>query len=86
MSLDAEKERAALVLRLYPVAKKPLHELLFEAIRLGEELTAALLCCSREYVAFWFPYVRKIDGGIELGYEPSMGFIAAALAILRAHP
>jgi len=65
-----------------PTATKPIHDLLREVMVVGAPLAAAMLSVSVEFVLSWFPYARS-DGKIEMGWEPSGGFIAAALAILR---
>lgn len=57
--------------------------LLSETERIGRDQTARLLCVSREYVDSWFPRVRWNDGKTEPGLDPSGGFTAAALAVLR---
>ena len=81
-----EEQRAALALAYCSTfrAERPIHELLREAVRLGEAKTAGLLCCHSGFVISWFPR-RLPDGRIDSGWEPSGGFIGAALAILRSN-
>lgn len=81
-----EEQRAALALAYCSTfrVEKPMHELLRETIRLGERRTAELLWCHPGFVVSWFPR-RLLDGRIDSGWEPSGGFIGAALAILRSN-
>ena len=66
---------------------KPLDDLL--ALTTDELATAPRLAVYPEFVRQWRPRPRELPDGrsiIEPGWEPSAGFIAAALAILCSHP
>lgn len=80
-----EQQRTALALQYFSTLRtlKPIHELLCETIRLGEPRTARLLGCHVGFVVSWFPR-KHPDGRIESGWEPSGGFVGAALTILRS--
>lgn len=82
MSEEIERAQTATELLQGLRAEKPIHELLRETIRLGEPMTAHLLVCDPRFIISWFPR-RLPDDRLEPGWEPSSGFIAAALAILR---
>jgi hypothetical protein len=58
-------------------------DLLLEVARLGDDKVAALLCITKEFINQWKPREHYLTKRLELGYEPSQGFIAAALSILR---
>ena len=65
---------------------KPMEELI--SLTQNEHAAARLLMCSPEFVVSWRDRKRELPNGktmIEKGWEPSAGFIAAALAILRPH-
>lgn len=53
------------------------------ALTQDEQAAAARLGCSAEYVRSWRPWEHCQTKRIETGVEPSAGFVAAALAILR---
>lgn len=59
---------------------KSYHELLRIVAEYGEETVANKLSVHREFVTSWLPRVNH-NGSIEIGIEPSAGFVAAALAI-----
>ena len=66
---------------------KPLDDLL--ALTTDEDAVAPRLWVHPAYVRQWRPRERVMPDGrvvIEQGLEPSGGFVAAALAILRASP
>lgn len=62
---------------------KPLEELV--ELTKDEIAYAPLLSVYPEFIRQWRRRERLLDGAItiESGYEPSQGFIASALAILR---
>jgi len=61
---------------------KPIDELI--SLTQDEHTTARRLCVSPEFVRSWRPRKHWQTGRIESGWEPSQGFIAVALAVLRA--
>lgn len=61
---------------------KPIEDLL--ALTTDEHAIAQRLCCTPEFVRSWRPWTHWQTGRLESGVEPSAGFVAAALAILRA--
>jgi hypothetical protein len=63
---------------------RPLDELI--ALTADEQAAARRLCCSPEFVLSWRPRRHWQTGQLEPGIEPSAGFIAAALALLRSSP
>lgn len=66
---------------------KPIEELI--ALTADEHAAAAALSVFPEFVVSWRPRERHLPDGrtiIEPGWEPSAGFVAAALAILRNKP
>jgi hypothetical protein len=62
---------------------KPIEELI--ALTTDENTSARRLGCDPEFVVQWRPRKHWQTGRIEPGWEPSAGFIAAALAILRTN-
>lgn len=80
----SEEQRAELALAYCLGKDKPIHQLLRETIKIGENRTAQLLGCYQEFVASLFPRFMP-DGRLDSGWEPSGGFIGAALAILGAN-
>lgn len=63
---------------------KPIQELI--ALTADETATAPKLCVHPNFIRQWRPRSRVLPDGrtiVEPGWEPSSGFIAAALAILR---
>ena len=82
-STDTEQRRAELALKYCASGKdKPAHELLRETIKLGEAETAAKLSVHPGFVASWFPK-QYPNNRIEPGWEPSSGFVACAVALLK---
>ena len=82
-SPDPEKQRAEIALKYCAYTKeKPIHELLRETIKLGEAATAAKLSVHPGFVASWFPK-QYPNNRIEPGWEPSSGFVACAVALLK---
>lgn len=65
---------------------KPTDELIAFVNFAGADDVARKLSVSVEFVRSWLPRQRELEDGrtiIEPGWQPSTGFIAAALAILR---
>lgn len=65
---------------------KPFDELIAEAERQGHAIVAARLAVSVEMVCSWYPRERTLPDGrtiVDTGVEPSGGFVACALALLR---
>ena len=58
---------------------KSYHELLRIVAEYGEQEVANKLSVHREFVTSWLPRVTN-NGSLEIGIEPSAGFIAAALS------
>lgn len=73
--------RGALLSAFETDAMKPLDELI--SLTQDEHAASARLGCAAEYVVAWRPREHWVTKRIEPGLEPSAGFIAAALAILR---
>lgn len=61
---------------------KPHDELLAATDAVGHEMAAKALYCNPRFIASWFPR-KGPDGRTVTGWEPSGGFMAAALGILR---
>lgn len=62
-----------------PANRKPIHDLVNSALSVGIAETAKALCVHPGYVLSWMPR-RLQNGKIDAGWEPSGGFISAALA------
>lgn len=63
---------------------KPIDELI--ALTADEHATAPRIGVYPEFIRSWRERERKLNDGrtiIESGWEPSAGFVAAALAILK---
>lgn len=60
---------------------KPIEELI--SLTQDEHAVAPLIGCTPEFVRSWRPWRHWQTGRIESGVEPSAGFVACALAILR---
>ncbi len=60
---------------------KPIDELV--SLTQDEHATARRLGCDPQFVCQWRPRKHWQTGRVEPGLEPSAGFMAAALAILR---
>lgn len=62
---------------------KPFAELLELVELYGEEFVASRLYCSPEFVHSWNTREHWKTKRVEPGWEPSAGFVASALTILR---